>query len=209
MVGKNGAVSVLEAVAPVTNGGEFLIETGLPYTVEIEVEGTAALLFHRWNNEAVEAKASAAKGSKAKKTDDTESYVYRDEQGMIAIPGEYFRMALVGAAKYQQDPRSPRKSAMDLFKAGIIVLDELCSLGSKEWDYLDRRRVKVQMSAITRERPGFRAGWKATVKLQVMVPEYISPALLNSTLQTAGRLIGVGDFRPSFGRFNITKFEVL
>jgi len=25
----------------------------------------------------------------------------------------------------------------------------------------------------------------------------------------AGRLVGLGDFRPSFGRFSIIKFEVL
>jgi hypothetical protein len=147
--------------------------------------------------------------SAAKKQDDVESYVYRDALGDISIPGEYFRMALVGAAKYQQDPRSPRKSAQDLFKAGVVVLDELCSLGTREWDYLDRRRVMVQRNGITRARPAMEKGWRATVRLQVLTPEYINPHLLNATLQTTGRLIGVGDFRPTYGRFQIVHFEVL
>lgn len=205
----NGSTAILETLSPVSNDASELLSFELPYTAEISVEGIAPLLFHRWSVEAVEAKGKAAKGSAAKKTDDTESYVYRNAKSEISIPGEYFRMALVGAAKYQQDPRSPRKSAMDLFKAGVAVLDELCSLGTKDWDYLDRRRVMIQRNGITRTRPAMAKGWKATMRLQVLTPEYINPHLLNATLATTGRLIGVGDFRPTYGRFQIVKFEVL
>lgn len=201
--------AILETYSPVSDEGNETLALELPYVAEIAVEGIAPILFHRWNNEAVEAKANAAKGSKAKKSDDIQSYVYRNAKGEIGIPGEYFRMALVGAAKYQQDPRSPRKSAQDLFKAGVVVLDELCSLGAKNWDYLDRRRVMVQRNGITRSRPAMEKGWRVSFRLQVLTPEYISPHLLNATLQTTGRLIGVGDFRPTYGRFQIVKFEVL
>ena len=45
--------------------------------------------------------------------------------------------------------------------------------------------------------------------MQVQTPEYIPPQFLHSVLIDAGRLVGIGDFRPSFGRFNVTKFEVL
>jgi hypothetical protein len=43
----------------------------------------------------------------------------------------------------------------------------------------------------------------------VNLPEYINPQLLNSTIQAAGKLIGLADFRPSYGRFNVVGFEVL
>lgn len=195
------------AINEVTNDAAFSVE--MPYIAEVSFEGTAAFLFHRWSVDGVEAKAKAAKGSKAKNSDDVESYVYRTAKGNLAIPGEQFRMSLVNAAKYKQDPRSPRKSAMDLFKAGVVVLDELCDLGVKEWNYLDRRRVVIQRNAITRERPAVFAGWKCTGTFQILLPEYISPRLLNEVLQNAGRLVGVGDFRPTFGRFLVTKFNVM
>ena len=198
----------MDVLDEVSNGAQRMIEFTEPYVANIQVVGTAPFLFHRWNVEAVEAKASAAKGSKAKKTDDIESYVYRDEFGVLANPGEAFRMAIITAAKYQQDPRSPRKSAMDLFKAGVVVLEELCTLGPKAWDYLDRRRVTIQRSGVTRSRPAMNTGWQASLTLQVLTPEYISPAKLNETLQQAGRLVGVGDFRPTFGRFQVVKFQV-
>jgi hypothetical protein len=71
---------------------------------------------------------------KAKKTDDLESYVYRCDDYTIGVPGEYFRQSIINAAKFRQDPRSPRKSAMDLYKAGIVSLTELSSLGKSTWD---------------------------------------------------------------------------
>jgi hypothetical protein len=202
------ATTPLAAIAPVSNGAKAVIEAGQPYVGTIGIEGSAAFLFHRWLCEAVEAKSAAAKGSRAKKSDDLESYVYRDPKGILAIPGEYFRMSLVNAAKFRQDPRSPRKSAYDLFKAAVAVQDEHCSLGVKSWDYVDQRRVTVQRNGITRMRPAMQAGWKATLTLMILLPEYVPPAVLYETLSQAGRLIGVGDFRPTYGRFFITSFEV-
>lgn len=197
------------AIAPVSNDAKVDIEFQTPFMIEARIEGTAPILFHRWSCEAVAEKANAAKGSKAKKSDNTESFVYKDDKGYVCIPSEYFRMAIIHAAKFKQDPRSPRKSAMDLYKAGVCTIGELCSLGVKEPDYLDRRRVVIQRSAITRSRPAMLAGWKCQVSLQVLLPEYINPQMLNETLQYAGRIVGVGDFRPSFGRFQVTNFNVV
>ena len=105
-----------------TNGAEAAIVQGQPYRLAFQLTGTSDLLFHRWNAEAVDEKAKAAKNSKAKKTDDTASYLYRNDDGAICIPGEYVRQAIIHAAKFRQDPRSPRKSAMDLYKAGVVAL---------------------------------------------------------------------------------------
>lgn len=192
-----------------TNGARSTIDISQPYVVEVTIKGVSDFLYHRWNNEAVAEKSAARKGSAAKKTDDLESYIYRNDKNELAIPGEYLRMSLIGAAKFRQDPRSPRKSAMDLYKAGVIALTNLASVGSKKWDYEDRRRVVIQRSAITRTRPALKAGWSVTVQLQVNLPEYISEADLNEVVSMAGRLIGIGDFRPTFGRFQIASFKVL
>lgn len=203
----------------VSNAGEETIQQDIPYSVEVSITGDAAILFHRWQSDSVEAKSKAAKGSAAKKTDDVESYVWRNDDGVISLPGEYLRGSMIdprnGAAKYQQDPRSSRKSALDLFRAGVVSLTDLAPIiradGSPatEWDYTDRRRVTVQRAGVTRERPALNAGWSATCSFMVLLPSYISPSLLRRTLTDGGRLVGVGDFRPTFGRFGITRFEIL
>lgn len=191
-----------------TNGGETTINMSLPYVITVTILGTADFLFHRWNCEAVDTKSKAAKNSAAKKTDDLESYVYRNDDGELCIPGEYVRQSIIHAAKYRQDPRSPRKSAMDLHKAGVIALTNLCSLGVKEWDYEDRRRVVIQRSGVNRIRPAMKTGWKIECDLMINLPEYISQDSLVSVLNDAGRLIGVGDFRPTFGRFSVAGFKI-
>jgi hypothetical protein len=193
----------------VSNGAEWDISSEIPYVAHVKVVGVAPILFHAWNVEAVEEKAKAAKGSKAKKSDDVESYVYRNSDGEISVPGDYFRGTLVTAARYRQDPRSPRKSAMDLVKAGIAPLTDMCSFGVKDWDYLDRRRVTVQRAGITRTRPALREGWHTQVDLAVLTPEYISPAFLNDLLQLAGKLSGLADFRPTYGRFQVVGFSIM
>lgn len=200
--------SNLKVVSDVTNGGKKVIDASQPYVVSVSVEGAADMLFHRWNCESVEAKSKAAKNSKAKKEDDIESYVWRNEAGELCIPGEYFRQSIIHAAKFKQDPRSPRKSAMDLFKAGVVSLMPVATLGTKDWDYLDTRRVTVQRAGVNRTRPAMRQGWSVDLDFQILTPEYIDSVLFQDVLNTAGRLVGVGDFRPTYGRFFITDYKV-
>jgi hypothetical protein len=38
-------------------------------------------------------------------------------------------------------------------------------------------------------------------------PRHISPSLLHAVLNDAGRLVGVGDFRPTFGRFLVKSYS--
>ena len=201
------------AVGPVGtgvgNGAEAALDLSQPYIVEVTIEGTADILFRRWDCDEVEAKSKAAKNSAAKKTDNLETAVYRNDAGVLCLPGENLRMSIINAAKFRQDPRSPRKSAMDLYKAGVITLTALAPLGVSDWDYAHKGRVTVQRQGVTRIRPALRAGWRATVQFLVNTPEYISPQDLHATLNQAGRLIGVGDFRPTYGRFLVTAFEVV
>ncbi|HET6539269.1 MAG TPA: hypothetical protein VFG46_02240 [Chryseolinea sp.] len=181
-----------------------------PYSVNIEIEGTCPIIFHKWNCEEVENKANAKKGSKEKKTDNVESFIYRDDVGHICLPGEYLRMSMVYASKFKADPRSPRKSAFDLMKASIVPVTDLAKIngGTKNWEFLDKRRVVIQRNAITRMRPAFLKGWNAEIEMAVLMPEYIDIHFFREILDMSGKLIGVGDFRPTFGRFAVTRSQV-
>lgn len=197
------------AIQPTSNGAKEIIEGGLPYRVEVTITGVAPYLFHAWNNEAVEAKGKASKGSKAKKSDDLESYVYRTEKGTLGFRGTALHRAIIEMGRFHQDPRSPRKSAVDLLKAAVVPMTILADTGVKDWDYVDKQRVVIQRSAVTRSRPALNPGWKATFELLVNVPEYVSPTWLHELLIQAGRLNGFGDFRPTYGRFQVSHFAVL
>lgn len=205
------ATTELRALSPITNDAAQDISFEEPYIVTFKIEGVSPLLFHRWSCEGVAEKSAAKKNSKAKKTDNVESYVYRNERNEISLPGEYVRQSMINAAKFKQDPRSPRKSAMDLFKASIIALTELSPLngGTETWDYIDQRRVVIQRSAITRSRPAFNTGWTAEFDFSVLTPEYIDPQLFREVLALTGRLIGTADGRPTYGRFQVTHCDTV
>lgn len=207
----NGRQKLAADETQVSNGGAEAIEAGIPYQARVTVVGVASLLFHRWNSESVAEKAKAAKGSTAKKTDNIESYVYRTPEGNLGVAGANFAAAIHLAGKFEQDPRSPRKSMFDLCKAAIVPLDEVAPFEplTAEWDYEDARRVTVQRAGVTRVRPAMRAGWTITFGLLVNLPEYISPIVLNKLVSNAGRVVGLCDFRPSYGRFAIRQFEVI
>ncbi len=214
---RNGAAEVLGPLP--SNDAAALIAFQLPYAVEFTIQGVCPIIFHRWSNESVAEKSAAKKGSAGKKSDDVESYVYRDDDGYIAIPGSYVHAAISskkeGAGRYFQDPRSPRKSAADLYKAAAIPTTLLAPIlnangrRTKNWDALDERRMVVQQSAITRQRPCFNAGWRATFRFDITLPEYVNEQDFLAVLALAGRAVGIADSRPTYGRFQVVDFKVL
>lgn len=200
-----------KAISNASNDAEFSINQ--PFTAHFTIQGTADLLFHRWSDDAVEEKAKAAKGSKAKKEDNIESYVYRNEKSQICMPGRYIQRAIVEAARFHQDPRSPRKMAKDLVQAGIItepLLSPMLIEGAPtdDWDYLDRQRVVIQRSAITRVRPAFVSGWQVQFSVMSLLPEYVTPEFLRRLVDDAGKFIGLADFRPTYGRFVVVRWDI-
>jgi hypothetical protein len=204
-------IRTAKAEAQVSNDASEMIQ--FPFSVNLLITGTADLIFHKWSNEAVAEKSAAAKGSKAKKTDDVESYVYRDQDNHICIPGRYIVRSIVESGRFYQDPRSARKMAKELVQAGVIceeILSPVLVNGNPagDWGYLDQQRVTIQRSAITRTRPAFTKGWQCRFTLTSILPEYISPDFLRTLVDGAGKFIGIGDFRPTYGRFSVSEWEV-
>jgi hypothetical protein len=77
-----------------------------------------------------------------------------------------------------------------------------------KWDYEHKCRVTIQRNGITRVRPAIKAGWVAEFQLMSNLPEYIRPNDLHDVIVNAGRLIGLADFRPTYGRFQLVSFDV-
>lgn len=215
MVATNGArAAIATAFAEEQISSEHaneIISMSEPYRLRVGIVGVAPILFHAWNIQAVEEKAAAKKGSDAKKTDNVESYLYRTDEGHIGIPGVAFAACIREAGRYEKDPRSPRKSAMDLLRAGCVPLDIVAPLDplTEKYDYDHRARVTVQRAAITRTRPAMKEGWAVTFDLLINTPEYLSVGFMSSLIGNAGRLCGLCDHRPTYGRFAVKSIAVV
>jgi hypothetical protein len=120
--------------------------------------------------------------------------------GTPCIPGEMIEAALIKAAA--QERRGPKA------RAGLVVRHDLKLLydGPAEpqalWDataFHLRSAVRIGTSRIMRTRPMFR-DWQAELAVDFL-PTLLNPQEVLSFLSTAGEQIGIGDWRPRFGRF--------
>lgn len=183
--------------------------------IAIKITGKAPLLMHsdRFADPLNPlTKAHKELTGKRKKTDEDHTAIARSEfigacywRAPVGfyIPGQNFDSCLIAAAKLQ-------KLGVK-FKQGVQVLeDELPLEGIKpkrpedlweEPDYRDCRGVKVGQAKVMRYRPIFRR-WscKATI---VINDDVVNVSDVKKAIADAGALIGVGDYRPRFGRFNV------
>ena len=120
------------------------------------------------------------------------------------IPGEMIEATLVEAAKKVR--RGPQA------KAGLLSdgNHRLNYTGPREPDALWAEEefrlvagVRVQKSRVMRTRPIFR-DWSAEIFVDFL-PGQLNPAEITGMIRTAGEVIGLGDWRPRFGRFTAEK----
>ena len=127
--------------------------------------------------------------------------------GAPCIPAEMIQAALVKAAA--QERRGPKA------KAGLVVRQDLRLDYDGPTDphalwqdtsFRLRSPVRIGMSKIMRTRPMFRE-WSSELSVDFL-PSLLNPQDVVSFLVTAGEQIGIGDWRPRFGRFWVEELPV-
>jgi len=180
--------------------------------IKITVVGTSPLLQHNPAGMARGDDASAKKKTIPTPEAEAEAGCYRDDQGNLFLPTPAFRSALVGAAKGR---RLGKTAATTIVKGATFAATERTTLidpigGKPLTDYdIDTRRAVVQRQAVLRSRPRLE-NWQAVVELEYD-EEFIVESTLVELMEIAGRIIGVGDYRPEksgpFGRFDVKGHE--
>lgn len=182
----------------------------------ITIEGTAPLLMHnaRLSNPLdPAAKALKATTSKRTKTDEDHAKVARMEHaGSLYldpaigpyVPGENIARCLIDGAKIT-------KSGVKVTRGVFIASDvnPLAYTGPRDvdglWEDENFRHiasVKVGTSRVMRCRPIFRQ-WR-TQAVGLLDTSVLTLEDLQSIADQAGAMVGLGDWRPRFGRFTAT-----
>ncbi|MEM1097148.1 MAG: hypothetical protein AAGH92_00025 [Planctomycetota bacterium] len=128
--------------------------------------------------------------------------LYLDADERVVIPSEVLEAVIVaGAKKMKKGPAA---------KAGVFVLDHarldyegpdsVAELWREERFRL-RAAVAVNGRRVMRTRPKFE-GWVADIHVQY-VPELVGLDTIEEFLIAAGVQVGVGDWRPRYGRFTV------
>ncbi len=164
--------------------------------VAVSIKGTAPLLFHKFDDS-----IGGKPDPNLSERDIAKDYLYENEDG-IYTPGEHIERSLQKAGT--QFKFKGKKTYMDFIKAGVFVKPDCLIHKNQDW-IVDRRAVVIQRSRIMRLRPKL-IEWELDFDIEVIDPN-IDLKKLNEILVYAGQYIGIGDYRPKFGRFLVTKFE--
>ena len=132
--------------------------------------------------------------------------IYVDKEGYPILPSTCLEACIVEGAKAEKLGKK--------FKATVFVDGDprLIYDGPKDVDGLweagtfrDTRRVKVGMSGVMRTRPRFDE-WALSFPI-LYVSSAVTVENVESALVTAGQMVGLCDFRPRFGRFQVVDFK--
>jgi hypothetical protein len=189
-------------------------------TIKFRITGIRPLVLHNGlmadptNPFTVAIKKITAKGSKKLTTTDHaerdrlewEAGLYwSDEIGGIAIPSDNLERCIQDGAKKSRLGKD--------FAAGVFVTEPEVEVShrksgrSKDEIYADpsytlRKGVKVQLARIIRVRPMIPTGWSLTFGVE-FEDSIVNRASVIEALQEAGAIVGLGDWRPKFGRFSV------
>jgi len=174
-------------------------------TIKCRIEGLAPLLQHRFPEEEEDLKAKRKTG-RVDYSQEVEKALYRDENGVIYEPSSHIEGALRKAAANFQIPGKGKKTYKNLILSSVIVEPEKIPLNPQTYT-VDRRSVVVNRARVYRYRPRFE-NWSLEFTIKIL-DDQLSPDVLQEILEYAGAACGIGDYRPKFGRFKVTQFEVI
>jgi len=179
-----------------------------PETVEFDVEivGTKPMLMHSTRGLTA---PKDARGSRGTPEQEAELCLYKNENDEIIIPGLNILASMKGAASDFKMGGKGKKTFKGYIDSGLEIVPE-DPLLIQDGYILDARPVVIGKARIIRTRPKFKE-WKLVFKLRVIDPLLLDSnrngSILREILESAGQHKGLGDFRPLFGRFTVTRFE--
>ena len=188
-------------------------------SVQIRLQGVSPLLCH--NGQTADprntyAKAMKAVSSKRKKTDADFDELARLEwlaglyriDGDLVIPDYVLESTMIGGAK--KSKRGPQAKCGLFFTEHAslqfegkpdTITDETLSEMFASGRFTHTIGVKVGMAKVMRTRPMFR-NWSCRALVQYD-PDVINLRDIEEVAYDAGRLVGIGDWRPKHGRFTV------
>jgi len=189
-------------------------------TLQFKIKGDSSLILH--NGVALKdplsevSKAMKAISKKKNKTD--EDYLemgrlewfaslYLNDKKQVVIPDYVLKATLVNAAKKSKEATTAKSSIIVeadavLEYTGAKDIKKLYSEGNNK----SYTAVKVNMgSSVMRTRPEF-AEWALAFNVTFM-PDLIEEAAVKRFVDVAGRVVGLGDWRPEHGRFSVVSVK--
>ena len=170
----------------------------------VEIEGVAPLLQHRYTKDSKSGAKSAGRGATVyDPQEEAEKGLYQTKDGNPYEPADHLEAAFIKEAVNYKIPGQGKKTFKDAIRAGVIIEPREIPISPGTWE-IDERVVVIKGDRILRWRPRFNE-WNLKFEIQV-IDERITENILKEIVINAGKYVGIGDFRPKFGRYQVLKF---
>lgn len=124
--------------------------------------------------------------------------------GLLGIPNAAVWRCVYDAAKAYKRGEDVKRALLlsdDVMPLHVDGVTVTCDVWLKDADHIDYRPVVVTGRRTMRARPIIPAGWTSTHHFELLT-DVIDPRDLAPILERAGRLVGIGDWRPTYGTFS-------
>jgi hypothetical protein len=134
--------------------------------------------------------------------------LYFDPEVGPYVPGQNFERCLVDAARITKSGKKIERGVFVETDVNPLSYDGPRDIEGlwRDQNFRHAASVKVGTSRVTRTRPQFR-GWMVEAE-GTYDPAVLNLVELREIATTAGLMIGLGDWRPRFGRFSCTVDKV-
>lgn len=186
--------------------------------IQVKISGTTPMLCNRFTDENAMSASSGTRaatvGGKGTPREQAEKKLYVSEQtGKPIIPSPNLFRCLIDAGKYFKAGKSKVTTIKSSLIPACLAIDELeiPIETPNQWE-VDTRAVRIPSTGgrILAHRPCFHE-WALKFTLE-LDEEVMDCKLLREIVDTAGKRIGLGDFRPDckgpFGKFVVDTWEV-
>lgn len=173
---------------------------------DVKIESISPLLMNRFAEEKAEEVIKRVSGVRVPEEVAVSLYILPD--GKIYQPASHIEATMIKAAANFNITGKGKKTYKDLAKSSIFVEPDAIIHEIQTYD-IDKRPVvnPTTRGRVIRARPILRE-WALNFKLKVLDDQF-PREVVKSILDYAGTAVGIGDYRPRFGRFIVTKFELL
>lgn len=184
------------------------------YKIICRIKGIAPLLINSPTERAlrsIEDGIGGGRQSGEERAKEAYEKLHRTEDGECAITAEMIKGCLLGGSS-MANLKVGRRALSQFLKATVFIDPPKISLGKKEPDVIDKRWGRIppgpRGNAVIIYRPAFKEGWEAEFTF-VVSDSRREATQIKQAFDEGGLLVGIGSGRPDYGRFKITKWEVI
>lgn len=178
---------------------------------EVELVGKKPLLMHNPVESMRVSSEWRAKGVSHPPEDvQAEAGLYKNADGDICLPSLVLLGAIRTGAADKKVGGKGKATFKKLVYSGLEIEPDDPKLIFDKW-IIDSRPVVISKARVMANRPRFDK-WSCVFRIRVVDPVFLEPVhqgpdIIKEILMNAGKRGGIGDFRPLFGQFVVSKIS--